>query len=617
MFRTGQRIRRTGVKALSSPSAPATVPKRADIPEQYRWRLEDLYPDDNAWEADFRKVKDALPRLAEFQGTLAQSPARLAECLRLRDETAERFERVFVYAFTRMDEDSTNATYQALHDRSQRLAVELHTAIAFIEPELLQMPDDRIREYLESPELSLYRHHLEDIARHKPHTLSPAEEAILAAAGEVAQAPANVFDMFHDADLKFPSIRDENGEEVEVTHGRYIRLMESRDRRVRREAFLALHGTYQKWRHTLAATLSASVRKDVFFARTRRYGSALEAALHRDNIPVEVYTNLINTVRSRLDLLHRYVELRRRLLAVDELHMYDLYVPLVPEADIRIPYEQATDMVLAGLKPLGDEYIRIARQGLSDRWVDVLENAGKRSGAYSIGAYGVHPYILMNYEPNLDNVFTLAHEFGHAVHSYLADNAQPYVYSQYTIFVAEVASTLNEHLLFHYLLRETESPLKRRYLINKYLDNVRGTVFRQVKFAEFEKLIHERVEAGEALTPQYLCDEYHRLVREYYGSSIVADDEIAVEWARIPHFYRAFYVYKYATGFAAATALGQAILEEGEPAVRRYLDMLRAGGSDYSLNLLRNAGVDMTKPDPILRVMDIFEEMLNELEALS
>lgn len=601
---------------MSNPAVAKRLPKRAEIPEAMRWRLEDLYPTDDMWEEDFRRVKEAIPQLKAFAGTLAQSPARLAECFKLRDETEERLERLYVYAFTRMDEDSTNAKYQALYDRSQRLYVELRTAISFIEPEILQMPEERLQEYLNSPELALYRHHLEDIVRFKPHTLSPPEEAILAAAGEVAQAPANVFDMFNDADLKFPAIQDENGELVELTHGRYIRFMESPDRRVRKDAFEALHNTYFRWRHTVAATLASSVRKDVFYARTRRYPSSLHMALHEENIPVEVYTNLIDTIRSRLDLLHRYMGIRKRLLGVDELHIYDIYVPLVPEADMHIPYEQACQTMVRALAPLGDEYIRIVKEGLENRWVDVLENEGKRSGAYSISAYGVHPYILMNYEPNLENLFTLAHEFGHACHSYLANMSQPYVYSRYTFFVAEVASTLNEHLLFHYLLRETDDKAQRRYLVNKYLDTVRTTVFRQVKFAEFEKIIHEHVEAGEALTPQFLCDTYHRLVKEYYGPELIADDPIAIEWARIPHFYRAFYVYKYATGFAAATALGQAILEEGKPAVERYLNLLRSGGSDYSLNLLRRAGVDMTKPEPILRVMGVFEQMLNELEAL-
>jgi len=334
-------------------------------------------------------------------------------------------------------------------------------------------------------------------------------------------------------------------------------------------------------------------------------------------VPVQVYTNLIDTVHSRLDLLHRYVRLRKKLLGVDELHMYDLYVPLVAEVDWEIPYEEAAETMLASMEPLGEEYVKIVRHGLENRWVDVLENEGKRSGAYSTSAYGVHPYILMNYENNLNNMFTLAHEFGHAIHSYLADRSQPYVYSQYTIFVAEVASTLNEHLLFHYLLQRTDSPAHRRYLINNYLDTIRGTVFRQVKFAEFEKLTHERVEGGGALTADWMSERYYELVKQYYGPDMVADDEIAIEWARIPHFYRAFYVYKYATGLAAATALGQAILDEGRPAVERYLNMLSRGGADYPLNLLKDAGVDMTGPEPVLQVMNVFESLLDELEKLS
>lgn len=602
---------------MSQPAEPQTVRKRSDIPEKYRWRLEDIYETDAAWEADFNAIQSALPRIGSYKGKLGDSPATLAECLDLVFATEERFERLFVYAHTRRDEDSTNPTYQALHDRAQRLAVELSTTVSFIQPELLQMPQERLDQYLAADELKLYRHYLDNIVRNKPHTLSPQEEAILAATWDLAMAPSNVFDMFNDADLKFPFIKDENGQDVEVTHGRYIRLMESKERRVRHDAFKALHGTYYKWRNTIAATYASSVRNDVFYAKMRKHPSALHAALHDDNIPVEVYTNLIDAVHSRLDLLHRYVRLRKKLLGVDELHMYDLYVPLVQAVDFDIPYEEAAEKMLQGLAPLGEEYVRVVRHGLENRWVDVLENEGKRSGAYSTSAYGVHPYILMNYENNLDNMFTLAHEFGHAMHSYLADRTQPYVYSQYTIFVAEVASTLNENLLFHYLIKNTESKEHRRYLINNFLDAIRATVFRQVKFAEFEKLTHEQVESGGALTAEWMSEQYYNLVKQYYGPDMVADDEIAVEWARIPHFYNAFYVYKYATGFAAATALANAILKEGEPAVQRYLHMLSQGGADYPLNLLKAAGVDMTTPEPVLQVMNVFEELLNELEALS
>lgn len=601
---------------MSETPQAVALPKRSDVAEEHRWNRADIYPNLETWEKDFELSEAGIPELAKFQGTLAESPAQTAACFRLADEIGERFEKLIVYAFMYRDEDTTDQTAQSLFDRAQRLAVQLSTAGSFVEPELLQMDEERIAAYLDSEELAPYRHRLENIVRSKPHSLSPQEEAILAAAGEMAQAPSNVFGMFNNADLKFGTIKDEEGNDVEVTHGRYSRFIESKDRRVRKDAFFAMHEAYGKWRNTLAATYSASVRKDVFYARTRKYDSALHQAVHSDNVPVEVYTNLIESIHSRLDLLHRYVDVRKKLLGLDDIHFYDMYVPVVQELDMKIPYDEGADMMLRSMAPLGDDYVAAVKQGLENRWVDIFENKGKRSGAYSISAYGAHPYILMNYEPNLDNVFTLAHEFGHAIHSHLANETQPYHYANYTIFVAEVASTLNEHLLFHHLLQETTSPDHRRYLINKYLDTIRGTVFRQVQFAEFEMLTHAHVEQGQALTPQWLSDTYYELVKKYYGPGMVADEAIAMEWARIPHFYRAFYVYKYATGFAAATALGQAVLDEGQPAVDRYLNMLRGGGSDYPLNLLKNAGVDMTTPEPIMQVMNVFETLLNELEAL-
>lgn len=602
---------------MSESSQAVALPKRSDVAEQHRWKRDDIFATIDAWEADFKKTEQDIPELAKFQGTLAESPAQTEACFKLADEIGERFQRLVVYAFMYRDEDSTNTEAQGLYDRIQALGVQLSTAGSFIEPELLQMDDGRIADYLASPELERYRHRMDNIVRSKPHSLSPSEEAILAAAGELAQAPSNVFGMFNNADLKFPTIKDEEGNEVEVTHGRYSRFIESTDRRVRQDAFFAMHESYGKWRNTLGATYSASVRKDVFYARARKYDSALHQAVHSDNVPVEVYTNLIESIHSRLELLHRYVDVRKRLLGLDDIHFYDMYVPVVQELDLKFPYEEGAQMMLDSMAPLGDEYVATVRHGLDNRWVDIFENEGKRSGAYSISAYGVHPYILMNYEPNLDNVFTLAHEFGHAIHSHLANEAQPYHDARYTIFVAEVASTLNEHLLFHHLLKETTSPDHRRYLINKYLDTIRGTVFRQVQFAEFEMLTHAHVEKGQALTPQWLSDTYYELVKKYYGPGMVADEAIAMEWARVPHFYRAFYVYKYATGFAAATALGQAVLDEGQPAVDRYLNMLRGGGSDYPLNLLKDAGVDMTTPEPIMQVMDVFETLVDELEQLS
>ena len=414
----------------------------------------------------------------------------------------------------------------------------------------------------------------------------------------------------------FPTIIDEEGEEVRITHGRYIDFLMSKERRVRKDAFTALYSKYGEFINTFAATLNTNVKAHIFYARARNYNSALEAALSSDNIPVSVYTNLIDTVKENLDAMHKYVSLRKEVLELDELHMYDLYVPLVKELDIKIPYSEARETILQGLKPLGEEYLRILEEGFNSGWVDVYENKGKRSGAYSSGCYGVHPYVLMNYTDSLDNMFTLAHEMGHALHTHYSNENQPYVYADYKIFLAEVASTLNEILLLHYLLENTEDVLKKKYLINHYLEQFRGTVFRQTMFAEFEKIIHEAAEAGQPLTAEFLNETYHRLNEEYYGPDIVVDQDIDLEWARIPHFYYNFYVYKYATGFSAATALANMILEEGEPAVKKYLEFLKSGDSDYPLNILKRAGVDMSSPEPISSAIATFRDFLKRYEEL-
>ncbi|MFO7172110.1 MAG: oligoendopeptidase F [Bacillota bacterium] len=592
------------------------VPKREEIPEQYRWDLERIFPSDEAWEQEYQAVEGLIPRLQEYQGTLAQSGARLLECLRLRDEIGQRVETLYAYASMRKDEDNTVARYQALHDRAVGLYSRATAAMAFIRPEILAIPDDRLELFLaEEPGLAIYRFHLEDIRREREHVRSPEVEALLAQAAEIAQSPAIIFSMLDNADMKFPTVRDEEGNEVELTKGRYLRLMESQDRRVRRDAFMALYGTYRKYVNTLAASLAASVKKDVFYARARNYRSSLEAALFRDNIPVSVYHNLIATVRKNLPALHRYMAVRKRLLGVDELHMYDIYVPLVKGVDRKIPYEEAAETVAAALAPLGEEYVSALREGLRSRWIDVYETAGKTSGAYSGGAYTTAPYILLNYQENVDSMYTLAHELGHSMHSYFTRRTQPYVYGDYTIFVAEVASTLNEALLTEYLLQHTDDPQLRRYIVNHQVETIRTTLFRQTMFAEFELAIHERVERGEALTAESLCALYKELNVAYHGPEMVVDEEIALEWARIPHFYRAFYVYQYATGISAAMALARQILSEGRPAVERYLEFLRSGSSDYSIDLLRRAGVDMTSPEPVQAAIDHFSRLVEELAA--
>jgi len=598
----------------------STVPRREELPLDLKWRLEDLYASPEDWERDFARVRELLPRIQAYRGRLLASAHDLLEGLRLVDRISETCERLEAYARMRRDEDNTVVLYQAMSDRVTALVTEAEAAASFVVPEIVAAEPATIeRMTAECPDLALYRHKLDDILRRRPHTLSTEMEELLAQTGEMAQAPQTIFAMFNHADLRFPDVHDEEGRPVKLTHGRFERLRESPDRRVRREAFAALFGTYARYANTLAAVYAASVKKDVFYARARKFPSALEASLHEENIPVSVYRNLLETVHRHLPLLHRYMAVRKRRLGVDELHMYDLYPPIVKEARRRVPYTEALQTVQAALEPLGKDYLRVLREGLHDRWVDVPENQGKTSGAYSWGAYGTHPFVLLNYQETLHDLFTLTHEMGHAMHSWFSQAAQPYVYAHYPIFLAEVASTFNENLLLDHLLRRTADETERLYLINYHLEAFRTTVYRQSLFAEFEMLTHEKVEAGEALTPELLNTLYRDLNVKYYGPEVHVDDEIAVEWARVPHFYTPFYVYKYATGFAAATALAEQVLAErglGEdgPAVRRYLEFLRAGGSDYPIDVLRRAGVDMTTPEPVERALGVFGRLVEEME---
>lgn len=595
-----------------------TLPKRSEIPAEQKWRLEDMYLTDAAWEEDLQKAKKLSEEVAAKKGTLGQSAKQLHETLTLQDELLQTVDQVYVYARMRRDEDNANSTYQGLTDRATALSTQSYGAISYIQPEILAIPTDTLKQWLEQDaELAHYRIMLDEITRFKPHTLSTEEEALLANMSEVASAPSKIYGMLNNADIKFPMITDENGEEVELTKGRYTHFMESQDRRVRKEAFEALYSTYGKFRNTIAASLTSSVKADVFYARTRKYPSALYSALFADNVDVSVYDNLIATIREHLPLMHRYISLRKKVLGLDELHMYDLYVPIVPEVDMKIPYDQAVQTVKEALHPLGEEYGKVLEEGFSNGWIDVHENEGKTSGAYSWGAYTTHPYVLMNYQDNVNNMFTLAHEMGHALHSYYSNKNQPYTYAGYKIFVAEVASTLNEALLMNHLLETTEDKQQRMYLINYYLEQFRGTVFRQTMFAEFEKIVHAKEEAGEPLTADNLNEIYRELNIAYHGPEMVIDKEIDLEWERIPHFYRHFYVYKYATGFSAATSLSKQILEEGQPAVERYLQFLKGGSSDYPLNLLKNAGVDMTSPDPIREALAVFKSLLEEMEQLT
>lgn len=591
--------------------------KREEVKREDTWAIEDLYQNDGEWEEDYQRLSERIPKLLEFKGRLGEGADVLLAMQKLWDELNMLAEKVYVYAGQKMHEDTENGVYQNLSNRAQSLLVKLSEAGAYIEPEILGLPDGTIENFLEENEgLLVYRQYFDNMIRQKEHVLDEKQEALLAAVGELSEGPKDIFTMFNNADLRFPVIEGEDGENVEVTHGRYVTLLQSQDRRVRRAAFEALYGMYGKYRNTLAAMYRANVKQAVFFAKTRKYGSDLEAALSGSHIPVAVYENLIEVVHAYLPQMYRYVELRRRMLGVKELHMYDLYVPMVQNVEQKIPFEQAKEMVLAGLKPMGEEYENLLKEGFASRWIDIYENQGKRSGAYSWGAYGTHPYVLLNYQENLSNVFTLAHEMGHALHSWYSDATQPYVYAGYKIFVAEVASTCNEALLIHHLLEETKEPKERAYLINYFLEQFRTTLFRQTMFAEFEKITHGMQERGETLTADRLCEVYYNLNREYFGKNICIDKEIELEWARIPHFYTPFYVYQYATGFSAAIALSKKILEEGARAVEDYKRFLRGGSSMYPLELLRVAGVDMEQKKPVEDALQVFVQYLDEMERL-
>ena len=593
------------------------LPSRAEIPAAMKWKLELLYANDDAWEAEFSAVKEMVPQIISMQGRLGESAGTFYQAVVAQDVVKEKLERVFVYAKMRKDEDNANAHYQIMTDRAQALIVEVSSAGSYFTPELLSIPEETLERFFkEEPRLELYRHFIMELIRRKAHTLTANEERILAMSGEVADAPRNIFTMINNADLKFPSIKDEHGNEVELTKGRYIQFMESRDRRVRRDAFETLYETYNKQRNTLATCLMSCVKKDVFISKSRNYPTSRAYFLDENNIPESVYDRLIETVHDHNPLMHRYVRLRKEALGYGDLHMYDLYTPIVKGVDVKVPFEEAKKTVATGLAPLGPEYIKVLKEGMEGGWIDVLENQGKTSGAYSWGAYPGPPFVLLNYNESLDNMFTLAHELGHSMHTWHSFKHQPHIYSGYSIFLAEVASTLNECLLLDHLLKTTTDKTMRLYLLNHYLEQFRGTVFRQTMFAEFEKIVHDKVEAGQALGADALCAVYHDLNVAYYGPDMTVDALIDLEWARIPHFYTPFYVYQYATGFSAAVALSQQILNEGAPAVKRYINFLSSGESKYPIDVLKEAGVDMTSPEPVRMALDVFRKTLEEMENL-
>lgn len=593
------------------------VPRREECDPKYQWHIEDLYASDDLWQKDYELLEKSIPELASYEGRLGESVHTFLEYMNKKQEIMKRFEAVYVYANQKYHEDTGNAVYQKLTAQAQMLSLKMSSATVFEEPELLAVGKETVDSWFEeTEEMELYRRFFYELFRQQEHVLSKEMEAVLADVSDMSENISNIFSMFNNADVKFPSIKGKDGEEIPVSHGRYSLLMESRDRDVRKEAFSSIYSQYGQYRNTLAATYSANLKSSAFFAKMRRYDSALAMALDGGEIPVSVYTQLIDTVHENLPLMYRYVALRKKALGVDELHMYDLYAPMVDEVSMKIPFEEAKEIVKKGLEPLGEEYIQVLSEGMDGGWIDVYENQGKRSGAYSWGAYGCHPFVLMNYQDNLNNVFTLAHEMGHSMHSYYSDKNQLYLYAGYRIFVAEVASTCNEALLMEYLLRHTEDKKEKAYLINYFLEQFKGTLYRQTMFAEFEKITHEMAGRGEPLTAEILNDIYYKLNEQYFGDGIVIDKEIALEWSRIPHFYTPFYVYQYATGYSAAIAISRKILSGDAAAREGYMKFLSGGSSMNPIDLLKLCGVDMTTPEPVQSALRLFGELLDEMEEL-
>lgn len=592
------------------------IPQRNELPADVKWAIEDLYPTDEAWENDLLKAKESPAKIASYKGLLSTDSAKLLEYLKYDDDMTVLLENMINYAQRRNDEDTRDAKYQDMVSRLEMLFVDISGASAFVTPEILSIDDQTMERFFkEQPEMELYRLCIDRVRRKRAHILSEAEERIMALAGDMSNSPDTIFSMLNDADMKFPDAVDKDGNKHQVTHGSYIPLMHSNDRELRKSAFESLYGVYEGFKNTSAAVLASQVKCLNFRARARKYDSTLQAALDGNEVPVEVYKQLIEAVHENMDYMYKYVRLRKKLLGVDELHAYDLYAPIVSDIEVKIPFDQAKQEVYDSLAPMGEDYRAIFREGIENRWIDVYENEGKRSGAYSAGAR-VHPYVLLNHKDTLDSEFTLAHEMGHAIHSYLSNKNQPVVYADYVIFVAEVASTCNESLLMQHLLRTTTDKKRRAYLINYFLEQFRTTLYRQTMFAEFELMINEKVENGESLTAESLCEMYRNLNLLYYGEDIVIDSELDMEWARIPHFYYNYYVYQYATGFSAAIALSQRILREGEPAVKDYIGFLSGGCSTDPISLLRGAGVDMTSKKPVTEALKLFGELIDEMEEL-
>lgn len=590
---------------------------REEISVKDKWDIASMYADDNIWDEEFISIKSRLSNVSEFRGKLKDSAETLFKALEEKNSIWLVIEKLYVYARMKKDENNKIDKYQAMCDKAGSLIAQASAIQSFFVPELIKIPEVTINKFIEENKgLNVYKHFLNDIISQKSHVLSDKEEEVIANLSELSGTTNTIFGMINNADINFGSIKDENGNNVKLTHGKYSSLMESTDRNVRKSAFLKIHKSYGKLKNTLAANYNYNTKNDVIYARIRKYNSALNSALERDQIPMEVYDNLIKTVNENLNLLHRYVDIRKRILGLSEIHLYDMYVPLAADPRDAIPYEEGVAIVKNGLTPLGNEYINTLERSINERWVDVYESEGKTSGAYSFGSYDSLPFVLLNYNYKLKDVFTLAHELGHSMHSYYTRKTQPFIYGSHSIFTAEVASTVNETLLINNLISNTTDKKELFFLLNYYIEEFRTTVFRQTMFAEFEKLTHSAVEAGEVLTPEFLTSEYEKLVKKYFGAVLTFDKEAAFEWSRIPHFYNAFYVYQYATGYSAAAYLSEKILEGDKESISKYITFLESGEKDYPINILKAAGVDMSSPEPIRKAMKKFEELLNKLEAL-
>ena len=590
--------------------------KRNEIPAADTWRLEDMVESDETWETLFSRTRQEISGYGQLRGCAGRSADDLYRCLVFDEEMSKKVELLYVYARMRSDQDTGNQKYQEMFGRAESLSYEASRESSFLVPEILEIPEGKLQEFMNAENgIGHFKRALEQLLAKKPHTLDAEKEELLAASAEATQGASRIFNMFNNADIQFPAIQDQDGDTVSITHGNFIALMESRDRRVRENAFRGLYSVYSQYRNTVAAIYSAQVKQAVFYARVRNYPSSRAHSLAENEVPEAVYDNLVTAVRKGLPLLHRYVGIRKKALGLEDLHMYDLYVSMAADVERRYTIEEAKNLVLEGLKPLGEEYGKLLRQGFEDRWIDVYENEGKRSGAYSWGVYGTHPYVLMNFNGTLNDVFTLAHEMGHSIHTYYSNQAQPYVYAGYKIFVAEVASTCNEALLIRHLLGKAKSRQERRYLINHFLESFRGTLFRQTMFAEFEQKAHEMAQKGQTLTAKALGQIYHQLNVDYFGAEMTVDGEIDYEWERIPHFYTPFYVYQYATGFSAAVAISSRILDGDADVIDGYRKFLEGGCTKPPVELLKLCGVDLSSPQPVKEALAVFEDLLKRFEA--